>query len=218
VSEKRNPAVPGLRERKRAALKKRLVDAAIDLYLERGYQNTRIEDITAAVDVSRRTFFHYFSAKDDVVTGWFALHADCLREAFLARPADEPIWDSLRESCHTLFLTYGISRERAIGLRQLVHTEPALFARKYDFYLRVQAELTPVVQAKLLQAKSRRPASASLLAHVLVRAALAAQDAASEARARGTERGSPRVLLERAFALARPAALDAPQATAAIIT
>jgi AcrR family transcriptional regulator len=218
VSEKRNPAVPGLRERKRAALKKRLVDAAIDLYLERGYQNTRIEDITAAVDVSRRTFFHYFSAKDDVVTGWFALHADCLREAFLARPADEPVWDSLRESCHTLFLTYGISRERAIGLRQLVHTEPALFARKYDFYLRAQAELTPVVQAKLLQAKSRRPASASLLAHVLVRAALAAQDAASEARARGTERGSPRVLLERAFALARPAALDAPQATAAIIT
>src|SRR5580698_4853243 len=67
--------LPGLRERKRAALKKRLIDTAIDLFLERGYQETRIEDITTAADVSRRTFFHYFSAKDDVVTGRFAQQA-----------------------------------------------------------------------------------------------------------------------------------------------
>jgi len=193
----------GLRERKRIALKKRLVDAAIDLYLERGYQETRIEDITTAVDVSRRTFFHYFSSKDDVVTGWFALHAECLRNAFEARPSEEPVWDSLREACYTLFLTYGISVERAAGLRKLVHTEPALFARKYDFYLRAQAELIPSVQRRLGRSSGKR-----LVASVLVRAALAAQDAAGEARARSSERSTPRVLLEKAFLMARPAIFD----------
>jgi AcrR family transcriptional regulator len=194
---------PGLRERKRIELKRRLVDAAIALYLEQGYQETRIEDITAAVNVSRRTFFDYFTAKDDVVTGWFAQQAECLREAFAARPVEEPVWDSLREACHVLFVTYGVSREHAEGLRRLVHLEPALFARKYDFYLRAQAELMPVVQRRL-----GRQAGGAMMASVLVRAALAAQDAAGEARARSKERATPRRLLERAFALARPAAVD----------
>jgi AcrR family transcriptional regulator len=195
--------MPGLRERKRAALKKRLIDTAIDLFLERGYQETRIEDITTTADVSRRTFFHYFSAKDDVVTGRFAQQADYLRETFVARPKDEPIWDSLRETCHALFVAYGVNKQRAASLRKLIHGEPALFARKYDFHLRAQAELVPVVKQRLGQ-----QADATLLANVLVRSALAAQDAAGELRAKGTERETPRKLLERAFILARPAALD----------
>ena len=195
--------LPGLRERKHAALKKRLIDTAIDLFLEHGYQETRIEDITTAADVSRRTFFHYFSAKDDIVTGRFAQQADYLRETFVARPAEEPIWDSLRETCHALFVAYGVNKQRAAGLRKLIHGEPALFARKYDFYLRAHAELIPVVQQRL-----GRQAGAALLASVLVRSALAAQDAAGELRAKGTERGTPRSMLEKAFALARPAVLD----------
>lgn len=96
-----------------------------------------------------------------------------------------------------------VNREHAEGLRRLVHLEPALFARKYDFYLRVQAELIPVVQHRL-----GRQAGGAMMASVLVRTALAAQDAAGEARARSKERATPRRLLERAFALARPAALD----------
>jgi AcrR family transcriptional regulator len=193
----------GLRERKKVELKRRLVDMAIALYLEQGYQETRIEDITTAANVSRRTFFHYFTAKDDVVTGWFAQHAECMRNAFVARPVGEPVWDSLREACHTLFVTYGINREHAEGLRRLVHTEPALFARKYDFFLRAQAELVPMVRQRL-----GRRAGGAMMAGVLVRAALAAQDAAGEARARGSERATPRKLLEKAFAMARPAVLE----------
>jgi AcrR family transcriptional regulator len=196
---------PGLRERKRVELKKRLVDTAIDLYLEQGYGETRIEDITTAANVSRRTFFHYFTGKDDVVTGRFAQQAEFMREAFVARPAEEPVWDSLREACHMLFVTYGVNRERAERLRVLMHTEPALFARKYDFYLRAQAELTPAVQRRL-----GRRAGGAMVAGVLVRAALAAQDAAAEARARSKDRATPRKMLERAFALGRPAALDEP--------
>jgi len=192
----------GLRERKRAALRKKLVNAAIDLYLEQGYQRTKIEDITTAVDVSRRTFFHYFAGKDDVVTGWFMEQVECMRDTFEARPAMEPVWDSLLEACYKLFVTFGVSRERASGLRKLVYSEPALFARKYDYYLRAQAEMVPVVQRRL----GRK--GCVLAANILVRAALAAQDTAGVARTQEGLRMTPRRSLEKAFAMMRPAVLD----------
>jgi AcrR family transcriptional regulator len=51
------------RERTRAAI----VDAATRLFLRDGYEQTRIVDITTAADVGLRTFFSYFSSKDEVL-------------------------------------------------------------------------------------------------------------------------------------------------------
>jgi len=193
----------GLRERKRAALEKKLVDVAIDLYLERGYRETRIEDITAAADVSRRTFFHYFAAKEEIVSGWFAHQGECLREAFLARPADEPVWDALRESFRTLYLTYGVDEERMQGLRRLIYTEPALYAKKFDWYRGAAEALVPVVQRRL-----GRTADARFNANVIVRAALAAHDVGAEAWAVAGGRSKRYTQIGKAFELGRPAVLD----------
>jgi AcrR family transcriptional regulator len=198
----------GLRERKRAALKARLVNAAIDLYLQRGYRETRIEDITAAADVSRRTFFHYFAAKDDVIAGWFAQQGEFLREAFLARPQNEPIWDALRESFRSLFQTFGVSEERAEGLRRLVYSEPDLFATKFEWYRQAAEALTPVVQRRL-----GRIAGARFTANVIVRAALAAHDVSAEAWATASRRGRRNTQLVKAFDLGRPAVLESLRTT-----
>ena len=193
----------GLRARKRAALEKKLVNAAIDLYLERGYRETRIDDIARAADVSRRTFFHYFAAKEDVMSEWFAHQGEFLREAFLARPADEPVWDALRESFRVLFVTYGVNEQRAQDLRRLIYTEPALFSKKYDFYLRAAEALIPAVQRRLGRSAANR-----FTASVLVRAALAAHDAAAETWALAGGRGKRYTQMVKAFALARPAIVD----------
>ena len=61
----------GLRERKKAALRSDLVEAAMDLFLERGFHGTLVDDIADAAGISRRTFFHYFPAKQDVIVDWF---------------------------------------------------------------------------------------------------------------------------------------------------
>ncbi|OWY58559.1 hypothetical protein B7486_79320, partial [cyanobacterium TDX16] len=50
----------GRRERKKAQTRQALIDAAWELFDERGYAETTIEDITDRVDVSSRTFFRYF--------------------------------------------------------------------------------------------------------------------------------------------------------------
>ena len=44
-----------------------LVDAAVKLCIERGYDNTTVEQIAAAAEVSPRTFSRYFPTKDAVM-------------------------------------------------------------------------------------------------------------------------------------------------------
>ncbi|HWE30555.1 MAG TPA: helix-turn-helix domain-containing protein, partial [Polyangia bacterium] len=56
-------ATPGLRERKKRALRGELSLAALRLAKQHGLENVRTEDIVAAVGVSRRTFTNYFANK-----------------------------------------------------------------------------------------------------------------------------------------------------------
>jgi AcrR family transcriptional regulator len=63
-------APQGLRERKRQQTRQRIVDAGLALFLQKGIEATTLDEIAAAADISRRTFFAYFPAKEDIVLAW----------------------------------------------------------------------------------------------------------------------------------------------------
>ncbi|MFE3073718.1 TetR family transcriptional regulator [Streptomyces sp. NPDC059247] len=70
------PAPPGLRERKKERTRRALSEAAVALFLERGFDAVSVAEVAAAAEVSKPTLFRYFPAKEDLVLHRFADHED----------------------------------------------------------------------------------------------------------------------------------------------
>jgi AcrR family transcriptional regulator len=81
----------GLAARKKERTKRQLAEAAADLFYERGYAATTIDDIVAAVEVSPRTFFRYFPTKEDLVVALGTTSLDLFLDALRNRPAEESL-------------------------------------------------------------------------------------------------------------------------------
>lgn len=86
----------GLRERKKRRTRDTIVDAAMRLFEERGFDGTTIADIAAAADIAPRTFFAYFPSKEDVVFSDFEEVITTLRARLDDREPGETAIDALR--------------------------------------------------------------------------------------------------------------------------
>lgn len=76
----------GLRERKRRATHSRIQEAARALFIARGYDGTTLEEIADAANLSRRTLFHYFRSKDDILMSMAGGMGDALVQGLEAQP------------------------------------------------------------------------------------------------------------------------------------
>ena len=84
-----------LRERKKLAAREALSWAALRLATERGLEHVRVDEIAAEVGVSPRTFNNYFSSKEEAICAIEVDRQTRIREALLARPPSEPLWDAV---------------------------------------------------------------------------------------------------------------------------
>lgn len=80
----------GLREHKKARTRQRLVQVALELFEQRGYDEVTVEEIADAAVVSPRTFYRYFGTKEGVLYDGQDDQLALLREAITSHPADEP--------------------------------------------------------------------------------------------------------------------------------
>jgi len=85
-----------LRERTRRAVQSELIDAAQELFAQRGYEAVTVDEIAEAVGISRRSFFRYFGGKEALVLGKYDRQGESFAELLAARPADEEPWEALR--------------------------------------------------------------------------------------------------------------------------
>ena len=65
--------------------------AALDLFNRQGYDETTVDEIAAAVGVSRRTFFRYYDSKREVVWGEFDAELVRLEQKLASASTDEPV-------------------------------------------------------------------------------------------------------------------------------
>jgi AcrR family transcriptional regulator len=87
----------GLRERKKQQTRRAIYEAAMKLFAERGFEATTIADIAAAADISPRTFFSYFSSKEEAVFPSFDAALEAFDRALRERPPGTTALDALRD-------------------------------------------------------------------------------------------------------------------------
>jgi mycofactocin system transcriptional regulator len=69
---------------------------ALDLFSERGFETTTVDDIAAAAGIGRRTVFRYYASKNDIPWGAFDEELRRMRETFAALPVDLPVMTGVR--------------------------------------------------------------------------------------------------------------------------
>ncbi|MEV4811005.1 acyl-CoA-like ligand-binding transcription factor [Micromonospora avicenniae] len=156
----------GLRERKKLATRMALSDAAWSLMTERGIEAVTAEAVAAAVDVSPRTFRNYFASREEAILDGILLRANALVEALRARPADEPVWDSLAHVLPDMIMTVLGERECDVATLVRVCSEsPAMLAQQLAVFGRVERLIAEVI-AERTGADIERDLAPHLLAAV----------------------------------------------------
>src|SRR5260370_37052260 len=85
------------RQRRSADIRERLFRHALELFAQKGFAETTVEDITEAADVGKGTFFNYFPSKDHILLAFGEMQLCKLEAAIeMARRAGEPMPDFLR--------------------------------------------------------------------------------------------------------------------------
>jgi AcrR family transcriptional regulator len=106
---------PGLRERKKQKTRETIIKVGLELFAERGYEQTTIAEIAEAAEVSPRTIFTYFPSKEDILFCDLPEKQERLGRALRERPDGTTTLDVLRE-----FIGESLSPDRNLLLRKRI--------------------------------------------------------------------------------------------------
>jgi AcrR family transcriptional regulator len=106
------------------------------MYLANGFDATTLDMIASAADISRRTFFHYFDSKDDVLTVWEDEVADAFRAAIDEQPPRARPLAVVRGALLSVIARY--ETQEAVAIDRLMRSTEALRARKWSNYERYE--------------------------------------------------------------------------------
>lgn len=104
----------GRRERKKLATRRALVDAAVELFTEHGFEKTTVAQIAERADVSTRTFFLHFETKEDVLSGEGDARVELGLEAIAERVTGEGPDEAFARAMRAM-IDDGRARETELG-------------------------------------------------------------------------------------------------------
>ena len=167
-----------LRDHARGAVRDEVLRRAWLLFAEQGFEATTVEEIAAAAGMSRRTFFRYFTGKDELVLERLVEAGQRIADALRDRPDDEPAWPALRAAFDVVVLPQQENPDRSRALQLMVRDELAVRATVLERRRRWQEMLEPLVVARLPKRRARR--SPDIRAAALTASALACLEAAQD--------------------------------------
>lgn len=158
------PALEGLRVRKRRETRERIINSALQLFLERGFDAVTVDEIATVANVSKRSFFDYFPSKEEVIVAWQDHFGEALALAVEARPAGEPLTRTVEEAM--IASISAAMRPEALAVEDLIRNTPVLRERESVKYARLEQTLAQALQKRARGERGRF--RAQLLAAVII--------------------------------------------------
>jgi AcrR family transcriptional regulator len=141
---------PGLRERKKARTRQAIRDAAVELFVARGYHETTISDIAERAEVSDRTFFSYFPSKESVLFADLKPAFDRLEEMLQAPDRTASALETMRSWLSEDLLAETSSPELDALIDDLLAADARpVEAKGLEFMARIQDTLTRAIAIDL---------------------------------------------------------------------
>ncbi|MGY3199590.1 TetR family transcriptional regulator [Streptomyces sp. TE5632] len=173
-----------------------LIAAAFQLFLERGFERTTIDDIVRLAGVGRSSFFRYFPSKEDVV---FPDHEGCLAEmtTFLQDSSGEKVEPAARvcDAARLVMRMYAGNPTFAIQRYRLTKSVPALRNRELSVVRRYERTL-----ADYLRRRFASRSDGTLRADVIAASVVAAHNNALRAWLRSGGQGDVSARMDAALA------------------
>lgn len=137
------PIARGLRERKKLKTRESIQREAMRLIGKQGYEQTTVEQIAAAVEISPSTFFNYFPSKEDVVM--YDAYDPMIVSLMAERPVGEPLSASMRSVLEAMSGIFERDREIILARGRLWFEVPALRARMWEQLDQAQLLMSTVI-------------------------------------------------------------------------
>jgi AcrR family transcriptional regulator len=170
----------GYWQQSRQAVREKVVETGMQLFLEHGFDATTTTQIAAEVGISSRSLFRYVATKEDLVLGHLEPQGAVVATALAARPAGESPWDALRAALDSL-RGPGYDEDHQLKLTKMIYASPSLRARYTDKRMSWTELLAPEIARRLHAAGAVPESGLGLSARAIVGTALTCLTLAAQA-------------------------------------
>ncbi|UZI33528.1 TetR family transcriptional regulator [Streptomyces sp. VB1] len=176
-----------------------LAQAAFQLFLERGFERTTVDDIVARAGVGRRSFFRYFPSKEDAV---FPDHERCLAEMteFLAAVDDSDPVGAVCDAARIVLRMYAANPEFSVQRYRLTREVPGLRTYELSVVRRYEQTLAGHLRGRFGEG-GEGGGDGELRAEVIAASVVAAHNNGLRLWLRSGGEGDPEAAVDHALAL-----------------
>ena len=164
----------GLRERKAERSRERIVTEAMTFFARNGYEETTMEQIAEAADLSPSTLYRYFPTKDSIVLASFTSNTARFAEIFALRVKEMTVERALAEAIYAVLAVEDLNPKHALLVRSILGQSPVARARLWDYLGEQQKRLTAILASTL--GKPADDPALDLTARIAIQVLLAAAD------------------------------------------
>ncbi|WP_263385424.1 TetR/AcrR family transcriptional regulator [Granulicella arctica] len=183
-----------MRERKAQRSRERMISEAMGLFAGKGYEETTMEAIAEAADVSPSTLYRYFPSKDLIVLASFTGNTAKFAEVFALRVKDLSVERALAEAIFAVLAVEDEEPRHALLVRSILGQSPVARARLWDYLGEQQRQLSKQL-AESLQKAGDDPI-VLLTARVALEVLLAAADIWRASKGRTSSRATAGALMQ----------------------